>query len=90
MLWYFLEWSIQSSARARTNVIFAGKSDSRRHSTTSFSENVVVAKTTCQMLGILSFSDREKALPTSKEINLPTFVVKKSTMKLSGVSIFRE
>ena len=56
MLWYFLEWSIQSSARARTNVILAGKSDSRRHSTTSFSENVVVAKTTCQMLGILSFT----------------------------------
>ena len=77
MLWYFLEWSILSSARARTNVILAGKSDSRRHSTTSFSENVLVAKTSCQMLGILSFSGREKALPPSKEMSVLTFVVKK-------------
>ena len=38
----------------------------------------------------LSFSDREKALPPSREISELTFVVKKSTMKLSGVSIFRE
>ena len=39
-----------------------------RHSTTSFSENVLVAKTSYQMLGISSFSDREKALPCSPEI----------------------
>ena len=91
MLWYFLEWSILSSARARTNIILAGKSDSRRHSTTSFSENVLVAKTSLyQMLGILPFSHREKALPPSKEMSVLTFVMKKSTMKLSGVSIFRE
>ena len=90
MLWYFLEWSILSSARARTHVILAGKSDSRRHSSTSFSVDVVVAKTSYQMLGILSFSDREKALPPSKEMSMLTFVVKKSTMKLSGESIFRE
>ena len=89
-LWYFLEWSVLSSARARTNVILAGKSDSRCKSTTSFSENVVVAKTRQQMLGILSFSDRERALPSSKEMSVLTFVVKKSTMKLSGVSIFSE
>ena len=69
-----------SSTRVRTNVILAGKCDSHRHSTTSFSENVVVAKTSCQMLGILSFSDREKALPTSTEIKELTFAVKKSTM----------
>ena len=48
-----------------------------------------MAKTGYQMLGILSFSDRESALPPSTEISELTFVVKKSTMKLSGVSIFR-
>ena len=42
-----------SCARARTNVILAGKYGSRRQSTTSFSENVVVAKTSDQMLEIL-------------------------------------
>ena len=47
---------IQSRSRVRSR-----KCDSHRHSTTSFSENVVVAKTSCQMLGILSFSDRERA-----------------------------
>ena len=44
---------ILSYARARTNVIVAGKYGSRRQSTTSFSENVVVAKTSDQMLEIL-------------------------------------
>ena len=38
-------FSILSSARARTNVILAGKSDKLRHSTTSFSENVVLLGT---------------------------------------------
>ena len=37
-------FSIPSSARAWTSVILAGKRGSRRHSTTSFSENVVVAE----------------------------------------------
>ena len=63
---------------------------SRRRSTTSFVE---VAKTSYQLLGILSFSGRERALPPSKEISVPT-----STMKLlgwgrgggEGGSIFRE
>ena len=68
----------------------AGKCGSRRHSTPSFSENVVVAKTSHQMLGVSSFSDREGALPPSREISVLTFVVKKSTTKLSGESIFRE
>ena len=68
----------------------AGKYDSHRHSTTSFSENIIVAKTSYQMLGISSFSNRERALPPSTEISELTFVVIKSTMKLSGVSIFRE
>ena len=39
-----------SSARAWTSVILAAKRDSRRHSTTSFTENVVVTKTSYQML----------------------------------------
>ena len=43
----------------------------------SFSENVVVAKTSYQMLGILSFSDRERALPPTTEISVLTLVVKK-------------
>ena len=77
-------------ARTRTNVILAGKCDSHRHSTTGFTKNVVVAKIGYQMLGILSFSDRETALPPSTEIGELIFVVKKSTMMLSGVSIFRE
>ena len=36
-------------AHAWTSVIFAGKRDSRRHSTTSFTENVVVAGTSYHM-----------------------------------------
>ena len=54
-------FSILRSARARTNGILARKCDSSRQSTTSFSKNVVVAKTSYQMLEILPFSDRERA-----------------------------
>ena len=63
-----------------------GKCDGHCHSTTTFSKNVVVVKASYQMLGILSFSDRARALPPSMEI---TLAVKKNTIKLSGVSIFR-
>ena len=42
-------FSILSITRAWTNVILAGKRDIRRHSTTSFSENVVVAGTSYQI-----------------------------------------
>ena len=55
-------FSILSGARARTNVILAGKCDDHRHSSTSFSENVVVAKTSYQMFGILSFCYRESTI----------------------------
>ena len=41
------------------------------------------------MLGILSFSDRVRASLPSMEISVLTLVVKKSTMKLSGVSILK-
>ena len=44
----------------QTKVILAGKCGSHCQSTTSFSENVVVAKTSYQMLEILSFSDQER------------------------------
>ena len=41
-------------ARSRVNQRhFGGKRDGHRHSTTSFRENAVVAKTSYQMLGIL-------------------------------------
>ena len=46
-----------------------------------------MAKTSYQMLEILSFSDRGRAQSPSTEINVLTLVVKKSTMQLSGISI---
>ena len=52
--------SILSSARAWTSVILAGKRGRRRHSTTSFSENVEVSETSNQMLEVLPFCDRKR------------------------------
>ena len=46
---------MKSSARAWTSVILAGKRVSHRHSTTNFSENVVVAETSYKVLEVLSF-----------------------------------
>ena len=43
-------FSILSIARMNTSVILAGKLDGRRHSTADFSENVIVAETSYQML----------------------------------------
>ena len=43
-------FSVLSIAHAWTSFILAGKRDSRRHSTTNFSENVVVAGTNYQIL----------------------------------------
>ena len=69
-------------------VILVGKRESRRHSTTTTTSSVlariVVAKTSYQMLEFLSFWDRESALTLSIKIQL----MKKSTMKLSGMSTF--
>ena len=53
--------TIRGSARAWTSVILAGKYDSRRHSTTGFSENVEVKGTSWQMLEVLSVCDWERA-----------------------------
>ena len=83
-------FSILRSARARTSVIWAGKFGSRRHSTTSFSADVVVTKTSYQMLEVLSFCDRETMQPPSLKITELTFPVKYGKMKLSGKSIFWE
>ena len=44
-----------SGVRARASVILAGKSGSRHHSTTSFSENVEVGEASYQMQEVLSF-----------------------------------
>ena len=43
-------FSILSIARMNISVILAGKLDGHRHSTASFSENVIVAETSYQML----------------------------------------
>ena len=80
-------FSTPSSAHARTSVILAGKRDSRRHSTTSFSESVVVAETSYQVLHVLSFCcDREGDEPPLIKITVLTF--KKCKIKLSGLSFF--
>ena len=67
----------------RPNVILA-EVNGHRHSSKRFSENVVVAKTRYQMLGILSFSDRERALFPSTGKSKLTVVVKKIAMMFSG------
>ena len=66
----------------------AGKRGSRRHSTTSFSESVVVAGTSYQMLKVLAFCNLERAQPPSITITVLTFLVKKSAMKNSGKIYF--
>ena len=67
----------------RNSGIWAGKRDSRRHSTTSFRANVVLAK----VRSFIILPDRESALPPLK-ITMLTFLVKNGKMKLSGKSIF--
>ena len=64
-------------------MILAGKRGSRRHSTTSFIESVIVAGTSYQMLQVLAFCNRERAQPPAIAITMLTFLVKKSTMKNS-------
>ena len=70
-------FSIVSNARLRGSVILAGKRASRRHSTTSFSESVVEAGTTYQMLEVLAFCNLERAQPPSITITVLTFLLKK-------------
>ena len=66
----------------------ARKRGSRRHSTTSFSENAEVAETSYQKLEVLSFCDQERVQPPSLRVTLLTFLVKNGKMKLSRESIF--
>ena len=61
------------SARAWTSVILAGKRGSRRHSTTSLSENVEVAETSSRGIEVLSFCDRERALTSFTKGNSANF-----------------
>ena len=57
------------------------------HSTKGFSGNV--RETSYQRFKVLAFCDWEKALTLSIKMSVLTFLVKKRTMKLCGVSIFR-
>ena len=51
-----LTFSLRSTSLDLKVPILAGKRDSQRHSTTTFSENILLAKTSYQMLGMLLFS----------------------------------
>ena len=50
--------------------------------------SVVVAGTSYQMLEILAFCNRERCFPPSITIKVLIFLMKKSTMKNSGVFFF--
>ena len=63
----------------------AGKHGSRRHSTESFSQRVVVAGTSYQMLDVLAFCNLERAQPPSITITVLTFLVKKYNEEFLGV-----
>ena len=61
----------------------AGKRCSRRHSTSSFSENVEVAKTSYQMLEVLRYQFaivRGCIKPPSRKVRVITLQVKKGKM----------
>ena len=60
-------------AHAWTSVILGGKRDSRRHSTTSFNENVVVAGTRSQMLEVLAFCNSGEVLTSFNNDNSANF-----------------
>ena len=80
-------FSILNSARARTSVILVGKRGSRRHSTTSLSENVELAET--RYLEVYHLAIGRGRKPPSLKITVLTFLVKNGKMKLSGESILR-
>ena len=67
---------------------FGGKSGSRRHSTASFSESVVVAGTSYQMLELFSILQSGEGSTSFNNDNSANVSGEKSTMKNSGVSIF--
>ena len=61
----------------RGSVILAEKCGSCRHSTTIFSESVIVAGTSYQMLEVLAFCNWERAQPSSIAITVLTSLVEK-------------
>ena len=68
----FLNYQVM---RARDQRILAGKRDSRRRSTTGFSENVVVTETSYQMLEVYHF--RSGPIDPSTKMSVPTFRMNK-------------
>ena len=66
----------------------AGKGGSRRHPTSRFSGNVEVGGTSYQMLEGLPFLNGGRRRAPSIKINVLTFLVNNSLMKLSRTSIF--
>ena len=62
--------SIPNSTHMWASVIWVEKPDSRYHPTSRFSENVIVAETSYQMLEVLPFCDRERASPHPPFIKL--------------------
>ena len=85
-----------SSACERTSAILGfrvgrgSERDSRRHSTTSFCNNVVVTETSNQMLKVLLFGDRGRTLPLSIKITVLTSMVKtRYNEAFLGVNVLR-
>ena len=65
-----------------------GGRDSRRHSTTSFSKNVMVAETSLQMLQVLAFAIGKGLNLFPNKYNSANFSGEKGTVKLVGMSVF--
>lgn len=65
-----------------------GKFNRHGHSFMGFIETDTVAETSYQILRILSFCNWERAQNPLININVLTFLVKKGTVKLSGMYIF--
>jgi len=74
--------------REPINVILAGKREGRRHFTTSFSENVIVAGTSYQISEVQSLCDRERAKLSSIIITALVFDLKTDRIKRSGLNFF--
>ena len=72
-----LTFSLPSASLDLKVPILAGKRGSRRHSTTSFSESVLVAETSYQMLEVLPFCNLERAQPPLITLTALTFLGKK-------------
>ena len=70
--------------------IFAGKRGTRHHSATGFSENVLVAETSYQMLEVLSYCKWERAFKISLDkSNRANYSGKKTYEAFRGVHISR-